>query len=326
VKRHLIKQLRAAVIVAAAAAVLAPLAQAAAPVNTGAPSISGDAQQGSTLTAQNGSWDNNPTGFAYQWQRCTAAGASCANIPNATAKTYNVTGADVGHRLRVRVSATNADGTTTADSATTAVVTSTAAPKNTARPTIAGTPKVGSTLTADEGSWSGNPDSFAFAWQRCDSDGSNCAAFGATGRSYLVRTADLGFRLRVLVTARNEKGPGTATSGVTAIVGPATPIVNKQPTLKILSVRFQGARVYARMRICDDSMKNLTILQTDSRPGQASYTRRFSTLIPPRPCGVYTRNWLPAERFRGPGRYTVTLRARDKSGLTSLPARRSFSR
>ena len=48
--------------------------------------------------------------------------------------------------------------------------------------------------------------------------------------------------------------------------------------------------------------------------------------MPPRPCGVYTRHWLPALRFRGPGRYTVTLRARDKSGLTSLPARRTFNR
>ena len=325
-KRHLIRQLRAAAFVVAAAAVLAPLAQAAAPVNTTAPSITGTAQQGSTLTAQNGSWDNNPASFAYQWQRCTAAGVSCTNITNASEKTYNVTGNDVGHRLRIRVSATNADGTTTADSATTAVVTSTAAPKNTDRPTLAGTAKVGSTLTADEGSWSGNPDSFTFAWQRCDSDGSNCAVFGATGRSYLVRTADLGFRLRALVTARNEKGTGTATTGVTPIVAPATPITNHRPTLKILSVRFLGAQVYARMRICDDSMKNLSIIQTDMRPGRASYTRRFSTLIPPRPCGVYTRNWLPAQRFRGDGRYTIMLRARDKSAFTSLPARRTFSR
>jgi len=34
---------------------------------------------------------------------------------------------------------------------------------------------------------------------------------------------------------------------------------------------------------------------------------------------------LPVTRFRGPGRYTLTLRATDKSGLTSLPARRTFS-
>jgi hypothetical protein len=84
--------------------------------------------------------------------------------------------------------------------------------------------------------------------------------------------------------------------------------------------------VYARFRICDDSPGNLTIIETDARPGRPSFTRRFATLVPPRPCGVYTRNWLPAQRFRGHGRYTITLSARDKSGLTSLPARRSFSR
>jgi len=37
------------------------------------------------------------------------------------------------------------------------------------------------------------------------------------------------------------------------------------------------------------------------------------------------RELLPVTRFRGPGRYTLTLRATDKSGLTSLPARRTFS-
>ena len=103
-------------------------------------------------------------------------------------------------------------------------------------------------------------------------------------------------------------------------------ITNKRPTLVIVSVRFSGAQVYARFRICDDTAKNVTILATDSRPNRASFTRRFTTLIPPRPCGVYTRHWLPAARFRGPGRYTVTLRARDTSGLTSLAAKRTFTR
>ena len=68
----------------------------------------------------------------------------------------------------------------------------------------------------------------------------------------------------------------------------------------------------------------MTIIQTDSRAGKASYTRRFSTLAAPRPCGVYTRHWTPAARFRGPGRYVVTLRARDKSGFTSTAVRRSL--
>jgi hypothetical protein len=305
-------------------------ATAAAPVNTSPPTIAGTAQVGQTLTAGNGTWSNAPTSFAYQWLRCNGGGNSCANVANATQQTYTLTGADAGSTMRVRVTATNADGSTAAQSEQTAVVapaTSSAAPKNTAPPTISGTAKVGQTLTANEGTWTGNPTAYGFQWQRCDADVIVCSSVvGATAKTYLVRIADLGYRLRVRVSARNDKGSASANSALSAIVAPAAAITNKRPTLTILSVRFAGAQVYARFRICDDSFKNVTIIQTDSRPGKLSYTRRFTTLVPPRPCGVYTRHWLPAPRFRGPGKYIVTLRARDKSGLTSLPARRTFNR
>jgi hypothetical protein len=201
-------------------------------------------------------------------------------------------------------------------------------PRNTDRPEIAGTPTVGETLTADEGSWTGNPTSYTFQWQRCDAD--NIVAClnvaGATSKSYLLRVGDVGYRLRVRVTAHNARGATTAGSATTAVIAPVVKITNHRPTLAIVSVRFVGAAVYARFRICDDSLKNLSILATDSRPGKLSYTRRFSTLAAPRPCGVYTRHWTPVARFRGHGRYTVTLQARDKSGLTSASARRTFSR
>jgi hypothetical protein len=299
----------------------------AAPRNTAPPTITGTPRLGTTLTAQNGTWENNPTAFQYQWLRCGTAGAGCVGIPGATEKTYTPVAADVGHTMRVRVTAVNADGATNARSAPTAVVSPSAAPKNTGRPTIAGVARIGEELTADEGSWSGNPVSFAHQWQRCDVDGSNCFdVAGATGKAYGVRLADLGYRLRVEVKARNSEGIGTATSALTAIVAPTTRITNRRPTLRIVSIRFFGPRIYARFRVCDDSFKNLTILQTDSRPRRLSYTRRFATLIAPRPCGVYTRNWIPAPRFRGPGRYTLTLRARDKSRFTSIPARRTFVR
>jgi hypothetical protein len=306
--------------------VWAATALAAAPVNTSAPTVTGTAAITEMLTAQNGTWDNSPTSFDYRWLRCNSAGDSCVGIPGATDKTYKVVGADVGHRLRARVTGINADGTTNGRSAPTAVVQQpSAAPKSTERPTISGTARVGQTVTASNGSWSGNPTSFGYQWQRCDADGSNCGDItGATSMTYTLRSADLGFRLRVQVTARNDKGSSTASSGVTVIIAPAARIVNQRPTLRIMSVKFLDARVYARFRVCDDSMKNLSILQTDSRPGVLSYTRRFSTLVPPRPCGVYTRNWLPAPRFRGDGPFMITLRARDKSGLTSAPARRTF--
>lgn len=318
--------LLAAVLLTAFAA-LAPSASAAPPVNTTLPTISGTPRQGQTLIASNGTWENSPTAFQYQWQRCNAAGGSCTAVAGAIQRTYLLTSSDVGRRMRVRVLAVNADGATPARSEPTARVTSAGAPSNTARPTISGTARVGEELEADPGSWSGTPDSFAYQWQRCDVDATTCLpVIGATGKTYGVRLADLGFRLRVEVRATNERGSGTAVSGVTSVVAPTTPITSARPTLRIVSIRFFGARVYARVRICDDSPRNLTIIQTDSRPGRASHTRRFGTRVPPRPCGVYTRSWIPAVRFRGSGRYTITLSARDTSGRTSTLVRRSFSR
>jgi len=319
----------AAALSAVAAGIFAAAAAAAPPANTAPPSISGTPTVGQTLTASDGTWTNSPTSFAYQWLRCNGGGNNCADVANGTQKTYTLVDADSGKTMRVRVTATNADGSNSAQSAQTAPVaaaTSAAAPKNTAPPTISGTAKVGQQLTADPGSWSGNPTSFAYQWQRCDADVATCSNIsGAASQTYAIQIGDLGYRLRISVTARNPKGSDTAASAITSIVAPVATITNHRPTLTILRVRFTGSTVYATFRICDDSFKNLTIKETDSRPGKLSYTRRFATLVPPRPCGVYSRHWLPVARFRGPGRYTLTLRATDKSGLTSLPARRTFS-
>lgn len=298
-----------------------------APVNIEPPTITGIPRVGEVLTAQNGAWQNSPTEYRYRWLRCNPGGNSCVLLAS-DGKTYRVGQADVGETLRVRVTAVNADGATNARSEQTEVVASNAAPlTNTARPTITGDPRVGQELAASEGTWTGNPTTFAYQWQRCDVESLLCAnVIGATGKTYGVRLADLGFRLRVEVTARKDGRSGTATSAATAVVAPTTTITNRRPTIRIISIRFTGARVYARFRICDDAPRNLAILVTETRPGVRSANRRFATRVPPKPCGAYTRNWLPAQRFRGSGRYTITLRARDTSGFTSFPARRTFRR
>jgi hypothetical protein len=325
--RQTIRLLVLVALALSAVAVTAQGALAAPPVNETRPTISGTAAEGQTLTASNGTWANSPTAFQYQWQRCRADGLGCVAVPGATERTYLLTQADVGRRMRVRVLAVNADGAAAARSDPTAVVTATNAPQNTSRPTISGEARVGEQLTASQGTWTGSPSSFAYQWQRCDIDGTGCLdVAGATGSTYGVRLADLGFRLRVEVRATNSSGSGQAVSALTAVVQPATPITNRRPTLTIISIRFLGARAYARFRICDDSPRNLTILATDSRPGRASQTRRFSTRIAPNPCGAYTRNWVPAARFRGRGRYTITLRARDTSGMTSAAKSKTFRR
>src|SRR5919201_562126 len=176
----------------------------AAPVNTGEPTISGTPAVGATLTATTGSWSNNPTSFAYQWLRCPPSGGSpdgsdCAAIGGATTQAYVVTSADVGSRLRVRVTASNASGSTTvASDASDVVAAVSQAPVNAAQPAIAGTPRVGSVVAATPGIWRNDPTAFAYQWRRCPASGgkpdaSDCAVIGgATSNVYTPVAADVG--------------------------------------------------------------------------------------------------------------------------------------
>lgn len=95
----------------------------APPANSAAPAISGQAVQGQTLTTSNGSWTNSPTSYGYQWQDCNGSGTGCSNISGATAASYTLTSADVGHTLVVVVTATNSGGSASKASGPTATVT-----------------------------------------------------------------------------------------------------------------------------------------------------------------------------------------------------------
>jgi hypothetical protein len=95
------------------------------PSNTASPTISGTPQQGSTLTASTGSWTNNPTSYAYQWRDCTTSG--CSNIGGATSSTYTLTSSDVGDKIDVVVTATNAGGSGSATSSQVGPVTGSSA-------------------------------------------------------------------------------------------------------------------------------------------------------------------------------------------------------
>jgi len=301
----------------------------AAPTSTSAPVVTGQVREGRTLTTSNGSWNNNPTSFSYQWQQCDNSSANCTAIAGATAKTYTVASGDVDHKLRSAVTATNADGSATAMSQVTDIVSSDKAPNNTASPSITGTAKVGEELTAQNGTWTGGVKSFSYQWQRCDSSGGSCSAVpDATAKAYGVRTADSGNTIRVVVTATNAAGSSNATSGPTSVVGggstpPPTPVAgNKAPTISFVGLKRVGIRVYARFNLCDDGSKNITVIERDLKAGKLAYTRRFS--VAPHPCGQHSRSWQLAMRFRGHGRYTATLRAVDKSGKSSRTVSRSL--
>jgi hypothetical protein len=92
------------------------LAGKAAPANTVAPAVTGTAQTGSTLSCSTGTWLNDPTSYAYQWQH------GGVNIGGATSSTYVVSTAYVGEQIRCNVTATNAAGSVVASSNSTAAV------------------------------------------------------------------------------------------------------------------------------------------------------------------------------------------------------------
>jgi len=196
----------------------------AAPSNTSLPSISGSARDGSLLSASHGSWTGSPTSYAYQWNRCDAQAGNCASIAGATGDHYTVATADVSHRLRVQVTATNSTGSGVAVSRPTGVVQPTgAAPKNTSPPTISGTTQEGSTLTVSPGSWSGTPaPSFSYQWERCVGTGGGCTAItGATGTTYVLASADVAHTILAQVTAKNAAGSSTANTAETDLIAPA---------------------------------------------------------------------------------------------------------
>ena len=204
-----------------------------APVNSAAPTISGTAQQGQTLTESHGTWSNTPTGYAYQWQQCDSAGANCTTISGANAQTYVPVAADVGHTLRVQETASNAGGSSApATSAATSVVVP-PAPVNSAAPTISGTVQQGQTLTESHGTWSNTPTGYAYQWQQCDSAGANCTTIsGANTQTYVPVAADVGHTLKVQETASNAGGSSTpAASAATSVVVPPAPVNSAAPTI-----------------------------------------------------------------------------------------------
>jgi hypothetical protein len=152
-----------------------------------------------------------------------SGGANCSNIASATSTTYTLTSADVGSTLVVSVTATNTAGQATASSSPSAVVAA-APPVNTSLPTVLGTAQQGQTLSASQGGWSGTaPISYAYQWQRCDSNGANCANIAsATSAIYTLTSGDVGSTVLVAVTASNTAGQATAYSAATGVVQPAS--------------------------------------------------------------------------------------------------------
>jgi hypothetical protein len=120
VKKLIIGTIVAMVLIAGGVAYAAVSAVTDRPTAKSLPEVTGTARDGDTVTVSDGQWERgNSLTFAYQWQRCDAGGASCADIAGGNTKSYAVQTADVGKTLRAEVAATDADGSSQAVSAVT---------------------------------------------------------------------------------------------------------------------------------------------------------------------------------------------------------------
>jgi len=127
-----------------------------APTNTAPPTISGKAQVGTTLKADNGTWAGTaPITYTYQWRICNESGGGCHDISGASGNEYTLKSGDAGNTIRIEVTAKNADGTATSTSVpsaqisaaggtTTGATTTTATPGGNGCPSVSGTVAIAS--------------------------------------------------------------------------------------------------------------------------------------------------------------------------------------
>jgi hypothetical protein len=212
--------------------------EAIPPSDNTAPSISGTDQDGATLTAAHGSWSGAPAPtYSYQWQDCSSSGTGCSNISGATSQAYTLADSDIGHKLVVVVTASNASyvggGEASASSAPTSEPISASNLVNTEAPVVTGTDKDGSTLSTSNGTWTGVPaPTYTYQWERCNTSGAECAAIpGATSTTYTLTDSDVGHKITSVVTATNANGPVSASSSATAVINAVAPANTEAPSI-----------------------------------------------------------------------------------------------
>ena len=184
---------------------------------TGAPTISGTAQAGETLTAgSSGIADADGltnVQYGYQWL------ADGADIQGATNSSYDLTGDEVGKAIKVKATFTDDAGNDeTLTSAATATVTAATNNLATGAPTISGTAQAGETLTAstDDIADADGLDNaeYSHLWLADDAD-----LPGATDSTYTLTDDEVGKAIKVKVSfTDDEDNEESLTSAATAQV------------------------------------------------------------------------------------------------------------
>ena len=168
---------------------------------------------GATLTASPGTWTSVPavSSYTYQWQRTLDNGTTWSPLAGETKSTYKVVASDYAFKLRVVVTATNANGSRTAASEKSSAVAET---YNVQIPVVRGTLVSGQLLEVTDGTWSSDyPLTFRYQWLRGGS-----VISGQISPSYALTDTDIGTDISVAVIAYSSLGSVTSLSTVRSSV------------------------------------------------------------------------------------------------------------
>ena len=189
-----------------------------APYCTAVPVITSSLRIGNTQTVTNGTWDNTPTSYTYQWQS-SSNGIAWSNADTGTASSYVATFDVANKYIRVIVTATNATGSTTS---TVGNLSAFLPPVASAIPVISGTVSGTNTLTTSTGTWPSmnGQTPYEYQWQRSSDNGATWTNIsGAMSSTYALVADDQGYIIRSQVSVRTNAGTSTSYSIPTAAVG-----------------------------------------------------------------------------------------------------------
>jgi hypothetical protein len=162
---------------------------------------------GQRVTASFAAWATGAR-YTYQWYRSGVA------ISGATSSYHTLNSYDAGKTLTVHITGRASGYTTrTVTAGPTATVNKTL---STVTPKISGTKAVGRTLTAARGTWKPGTIAYSYRWSRA-----GVPISGATGKTYLLTSADAGHGITVSVTG-SRKGYTTATRTSSSVTIPAS--------------------------------------------------------------------------------------------------------
>ncbi len=269
-----------------------------APEVASAPAIDGIAQQGRTLNASSPTIVGTPSpNLQRRWEREVAG--QWEVIDNESSASYTLTAADVGHRVRHRLSATNVLG----DDAAVSEPTSEVAPAlaSTASASLVNADEVGRVALYDRGAWVGagsvtfGPITFWSCSEPLDLDAGNLSACAevdgyapSDDPSMPVQSEHVGRYIAVTQTASDEHGDAMI---VARSLDPVAPRVSSTQAsgrhLRVLSTSWTGSslRVYARCYLTTPCVGTMTIADSDVAP--VSYaipgasTRTLSVALTP---------------------------------------------